>query len=122
MELIDDLRNNPKFKEFIKDSGSDPDEFLKYIEKPIEIKTVPLSIIDTIKKISQTPPQTPKRPQHLPPPYLTLTKKGHVDLSKVSVFMTPEKIKEEEKEEMERLKKEATEDRLKKEKEEQERK
>ena len=94
-ELINELKKNTMFVDFIEGGGDDPKEFLKLIERPIEIKTVPTSIIDTIKKISQTPPQTPKRPQHPSLPYLTPIKKGPVDLSKVSVFMTPEKIEEE---------------------------
>ena len=107
------------FVEFIEEGGDNANKFLKFIEKPIEIKTVPTSIIDTIKK-SQTPPQTPMKPNPHALYLMPVRKKGLINLSKVSVFMTPEKIKEEKKEKTGKLKKVATEYRLKKEKEERE--
>ena len=95
VELIDDLKNNPTFIEFIEDGENSPDEFLKLLEKPVSIKATHTSISDTIKKISQTPPGTP--PGFMSPYFTPIGKKGPIDIKQMSIFMTPEEIEKEKK-------------------------
>ena len=84
---------------------------MKLLKKPVEIKTVQPSIIDTIIKMSQTPLLTPIKSQ-TSPLFLSSTilrKKRALDINEIPVFMTPDE-------------KEAVKDMTKKEKEEQEKK